>query len=61
MKTTTKIKTILIVIFVIIFSVIAARHFVGLHFQKKFNVNARLRAFTIKKTSITALDLTTIK
>ena len=38
MKTTTKIKTILIVFFVIIFSVIAARHFVGLHFKKKFSV-----------------------
>jgi len=38
MKTTTKIKIILVVIFVIILSVIAARHFVGLHFQKKFSV-----------------------
>ena len=38
MKTTTKIKTILIVFFVIIFSVIAARHFAGLHFKKKFSV-----------------------
>ena len=38
MKTTNKIKTILIVIFIIIFSIIAARHFVGLHFKKKFSV-----------------------
>ena len=38
MKTTSKIKTILIVIFIIIFSIIAARHFVGLHFKKKFSV-----------------------
>jgi membrane fusion protein (multidrug efflux system) len=38
MKTTSKIKTILIIIFIIIFSVIAARHFVGLHFKKKFSV-----------------------
>ena len=38
MKTTSKIKTILIIIFIIIFSIIAARHFVGLHFKKKFSV-----------------------
>ena len=38
MKTASKIKTLLIVIFVIIFSTIAARHFVGLHFKKKFSV-----------------------
>ena len=38
MKTTNKIKTILITIFIIIFSIIAARHFVGLHFKKKFSV-----------------------
>ena len=38
MKTTGKIKTILIIIFIIIFSIIAARHFVGLHFKKKFSV-----------------------
>jgi membrane fusion protein (multidrug efflux system) len=38
MKTTGKIKTLLIVIFIIIFSIIAARHFVGLHFKKKFSV-----------------------
>ena len=38
MKTTSKIKTLLIVIFVVIFSIIAARHFVGLHFKKKFSV-----------------------
>jgi membrane fusion protein (multidrug efflux system) len=38
MKTTSKIKTLLIVIFIIIFSTIATRHFVGLHFKKKFSV-----------------------
>ena len=38
MKTSTKLKTFLIIIFIIIFSVIAARHFVGLHFKKKFSV-----------------------
>ena len=38
MKTTNKIKTILVVIFIVIFSTIAARHFVGLHFKKKFSV-----------------------
>ena len=38
MKTTNKIKTILIIIFIVIFSIIAARHFVGLHFKKKFSV-----------------------
>ena len=38
MKTSSKIKTILIIIFIIIFSVIAARHFIGLHFKKKFSV-----------------------
>ena len=38
MKTASKIKTILIIIFIIIFSIIAARHFVGLHFKKKFSI-----------------------
>jgi membrane fusion protein (multidrug efflux system) len=38
MKTTSKIKTLLIIIFIIIFSIIGARHFVGLHFKKKFSV-----------------------
>lgn len=38
MKTATKIKTFLILIFIIIFGVIAARHFIGLHFKKKFSV-----------------------
>ena len=38
MKTTSKIKTILIIIFIIIFSIITARHFVGLHFKEKFSV-----------------------
>jgi membrane fusion protein (multidrug efflux system) len=38
MKTTSKIKILLIFIFIVIFSIIAARHFVGLHFKKKFSV-----------------------
>ena len=38
MKTSTKLKTFLIIIFIIIFAVIAARHFIGLHFKKKFSV-----------------------
>jgi membrane fusion protein (multidrug efflux system) len=38
MITTSKIKTILIIFLIIIFSIIAARHFVGLHFKKKFSV-----------------------
>jgi len=38
MKTTGKIKTLLIIIFIIIFTIIAARHFVGLHFKEKFSV-----------------------
>jgi len=38
MKNLSKIKTVLIIFFIIIFSIIAARHFVGLHFKKKFSV-----------------------
>ena len=38
MKTSSKFKTFLIIFFIIIFSIIAARHFIGLHFQKKFSV-----------------------
>ena len=38
MKKSTKFKTFLITIFIVIFAVIAARHFVGLHFKKKFSV-----------------------
>ena len=38
MKTSTKLKTFLIIIFIAIFVVITARHFVGLHFKKKFSV-----------------------
>ena len=38
MKTSTKLKTILIFFFIVVFAVIAARHFIGLHFQKKFSV-----------------------
>ena len=38
MKTSNKIKTFLIIFFIIIFAIITARHFVGLHFKKKFSV-----------------------
>jgi membrane fusion protein (multidrug efflux system) len=38
MKTSTKVKTFLIVLFIGIFAVIIARHFIGLHFKKKFSV-----------------------
>ena len=38
MKQSSKIKTIVILILLIIFGIIAARHFVGLHFKKKFSV-----------------------
>ena len=40
MKTSTKLKTFLIIIFIAIFAIIAARHFVGLHFKKKFSVRS---------------------
>ena len=38
MKTSTKLKTFLIIIFIAIFAIIVARHFIGLHFKKKFSV-----------------------
>ena len=38
MKTSTKLKTFLIIVFIAIFAVIAARYFIGLHFKKKFSV-----------------------
>ena len=38
MKTSSKIKTFLIIFFLAIFSIIAARHFIGLHYKKKFSV-----------------------
>ena len=38
MKTSNKIKTFLIIFFIIVFTIIAARHFTGLHFKKKFSV-----------------------
>ena len=38
MKTSTKIKGFLINFFIAIFAVIVARHFIGLHFKKKFSV-----------------------
>ena len=38
MKTSSKIKTLLIIFFIAIFAIIIARHFIGLHFKKKFSV-----------------------
>ena len=38
MKTSSKIKAFLIIFFIGIFIVITARHFIGLHFKKKFSV-----------------------
>ena len=38
MKTSSKIKTFVIIFFVAIFAIITARHFIGLHFKKKFSV-----------------------
>ena len=37
MKTSTKIKSFIIIIFIAITVVITARHFIGLHFEKKFS------------------------
>ena len=38
MNTTSKFKVVLIIFFIAIFAIIAARHFIGLHFKKKFSV-----------------------
>jgi len=38
MKTTSKLKAFLIIFVIAIFAIIVARHFVGLHFKKKFSV-----------------------
>ena len=38
MKTASKLKAFLIIFFIVIFAVIVARHFIGLHFKKKFSV-----------------------
>ena len=38
MKTASKLKAFLIIFFIAIFAVIVARHFIGLHFKKKFSV-----------------------
>ena len=38
MKTASKLKAFLIFFFIAIFAVIVARHFIGLHFKKKFSV-----------------------
>ena len=37
MKTASKLKVFLIIFFIVIFAIIAARHFIGLHFKKKFS------------------------
>jgi membrane fusion protein (multidrug efflux system) len=38
MNTSSKLKVFLVIFFIAIFAVIAARHFIGLHFKKKFSV-----------------------
>ena len=38
MKASSKLKVFLIIFFVSIFAIIAARYFIGLHFKKKFSV-----------------------
>ena len=38
MKTSKKLKALLIIFFIAIFAVIATRYFIGLHFKKKFSV-----------------------
>ena len=38
MKTSSKLKVFIIIFFIVIFTIIAARHFIGLHFKKKFSV-----------------------
>ena len=38
MKTSTKIKTFIIILLIAIIVIITARHFIGLHFKKKFSV-----------------------
>ncbi len=38
MTTSSKIKIFLIIFFIAIFAIITARHFIGLHFEKKFSV-----------------------
>ena len=38
MRTSSKLKVFLIIFFIAIFAIIAARHFIGLHFKKKFSV-----------------------
>ena len=38
MKTSKKLKALLIIFFIAIFAVIGARYFIGLHFKKKFSV-----------------------
>ena len=37
MKTSSKLKAFLIIFFIAIFAVIAARYFIGLHYKKKFS------------------------
>ena len=38
MRALSKLKVFLIIFFIAIFAIIAARHFIGLHFKKKFSV-----------------------
>jgi membrane fusion protein (multidrug efflux system) len=47
MNTSNKIKTFLIIFFISIFAVIAARHFIGIHFKKKFSVRPAPGVFIV--------------
>jgi len=47
MKTSKKIKIFLIIFFISIFVVIAARHFIGLHFKKKFSIRPAPGVFIV--------------
>ena len=38
MRASSKLKVFLIIFFISIFAIIAARHFIGLHFKKKFSI-----------------------
>ena len=55
MKTSTKIKTFIIIFFVAIAVIITARHFVGLHLKKKFSVRPAPGVIVKEVTKITVL------
>ena len=49
MRTSSTLKVFLIIFFIAIFAIIAARHFIGLHFKKKEDL---IEIFKSKKVSI---------